>query len=143
MGRVFTAVLLLLELVGGLGEAQAVQGVLQALLAQALGVDLAAEADDGGGLASAARLEHLQALLCQGGAALLGLALLVLAPQQQGQGAQQGEAVEGLAQGGHARYQPAAFMSAVLRRLISPWTTRHFTPGTATCRASLRARMSW
>ncbi|WP_280286643.1 hypothetical protein [Pseudomonas sp. BN415] len=82
--------LLLFEPVLGLGEAQAVQSFLQALLAQALGMQLTAEADDGGGLAGASFLDHLQALLCQGGAALLGLATLVLTPQEQGQGAQQG-----------------------------------------------------
>lgn len=76
--------LLFLELGGGPGEAQAVQGFLQALLAQALGVDLAAETDDGGGLAGAAFLEYLQAFFRQCSAALLGLAALVLAPQQQG-----------------------------------------------------------
>ena len=77
-------------------------GGLQALLGGALRGQLTAEADDGGGLASAAGLGGGEAFLGQGGAALLGLAALVVAPEQQGEGAEQGGAVEGLAQGGHA-----------------------------------------
>ncbi len=85
-----------------MGLAQVCQLLLQALLGQALGVHFAAQADDGGGLAVAAGGEVGQLLLGQGAAALLGLEALVAAPEQQGQGAEQGGAVEGLAQGGHA-----------------------------------------
>lgn len=85
-----------------MGQAQVVEGLLQALLVEALDLNLTAQADDGGGLAGAALLELLQALGGQGGAALFGLAAVVLTPEQQGQRAEQGEAIEGLAQGGHA-----------------------------------------
>lgn len=75
---------------------------LHALLGDALGGQLATEADDAGGLAGAALGELVDALgvtLC---ARPCRLALLVGAPQQQAKGAEQGGAVEGLAQGGHA-----------------------------------------
>lgn len=68
--------------------AHVVLGGLQALLGQALGGQLATEADDAGGLAGAAGLKLLQALSGQGGAPLLGLVALVLAPEQQGERAE-------------------------------------------------------
>lgn len=74
-----------MQLAGGVLLAHVGLGGLQALLGQALGGQLAIEADDTGGLAGAARLELLQALGGQGGAPLLGLVALVLAPEQQGQ----------------------------------------------------------
>jgi hypothetical protein len=49
--------------------------------------------------------------------------LLIGAPEQQGEGAEQGQAVEGLAEGGHLRYQPAAFMAASSSACRSPMTT--------------------
>jgi hypothetical protein len=49
--------------------------------------------------------------------------LLVGGPEQQGERAEQGQAVEGLAQGGHLRYQPAAFMAASSIVWMSPMTT--------------------
>lgn len=75
---------------------------LHALLGQALGGHLMAHADDAGGLAGAALLELVDELGVALGACRCGLALLVGAPQMQAKGAEQGGAVEGLAQGGHA-----------------------------------------
>lgn len=93
-----------------MGLAQAIQLQLQALLGKALGMHLAAQADDAGGLARAAGGDVGQLLLGQGAAALLGLEALVATPDQQGEGTEQGEAIEGLAQGGHA----AALLQAQL-----------------------------
>lgn len=75
---------------------------LHALLGDAQGGQLAAHADDGVGLAGAALGELLDTLGRQGFAGVHGLPLLVLAPEQQAKGTEQGEAVEGLAQAGHA-----------------------------------------
>ncbi|YCH19828.1 hypothetical protein M1D96_11755 [Pseudomonas sp. D1-3] len=86
----------------GVGLLQVGAGVLQALLGQALGGDIGAQIDDGLGLAAAALLEGGDALGVGLGAGLGGLALLVAAPDEQGDGEQQGEAVGGLAQGAHA-----------------------------------------
>lgn len=95
---------------------------LQGLLGGAMGGQFAAEADDAGGLAGAALLELVDKLAVTLGARRMGLALLVGAPQQQAEGAEQGGAVEGLAQGCHLRYQPAAFMAASSRACRSPRT---------------------
>lgn len=78
-------------------------GGLHGLLGGAMGGEFAAEADDAGGLAGAALFEGGDAV---GGACRLGLGCLVLlvgAPHQQAKGAEQGGAVEGLAEGGHAK----------------------------------------
>ena len=96
---------------------------LHALLGDALGRQLVAHADDAGGLAGAALLELVDKLAIALGAGRCGLALLVGAPQQQAKGAEQGRAIEGLAQGGHLRYQPAAFMAASSIAWMSPMTT--------------------
>ncbi len=61
MGWGITAAFLLLELVGGVGLVQVVDGLLQRELVEALGGDLAGEAGDGGGLAGVALLGGLQA----------------------------------------------------------------------------------
>lgn len=76
-------------------------GELQALLGDALGGQFVAHADDAGGLAGAALLELVNELCGPLGSRLGGLVLLVGGPEQQGEGAEQGEAVEGLAEGGH------------------------------------------
>lgn len=76
-------------------------GGLQALLGLALGGEFAAHADDGVGLAGVALLQGGDDLGVALGPRLPGLVLLVGAPEQQGEGAEQGQAVEGLAQGGH------------------------------------------
>lgn len=75
---------------------------LHALLGDAQGGQLAAHADDAGSLAGAALLELVDKLAVALGACRVGLALLVGAPEQQAKGAEQGQAVEGLAEGGHA-----------------------------------------
>jgi len=75
---------------------------LHALLGDSQVGQLATEADDAGGLAGTALLELVDELGVALGACRGGLALLVGAPQQQAKGAEQGGAVEGLAQGGHA-----------------------------------------
>ncbi len=98
-------------------------GELQALLGCALGGQLPTHADDGVGLADVALLQVGDDLGVALGPRLGGLMLLVGAPEQQGEGAEQGQAVEGLAQGGHLRYQPAAFMAASSIDWISPMTT--------------------
>ncbi|MNO89640.1 hypothetical protein D3C76_811300 [compost metagenome] len=67
-------------MVGGAGQAQAFESVLQALLGELLRGQFAAHADDGGGLALAALGDSGEPLLCQRCAALLGLAALVEAP---------------------------------------------------------------
>ncbi|WP_390891683.1 hypothetical protein [Ectopseudomonas guguanensis] len=74
---------------------------LHALLGLALGGEFVAHADDAGGLAGAALLELVDELGVSLGSRLGGLVLLVGGPEQQGEGAEQGQAVEGLAQGGH------------------------------------------
>jgi len=99
---VFT--LQLLDLVFALGEALA-QQVLRAAqggLRGALGLQGIGEGGDGDGLALNALLGVLLTLGGQHFASLDGLALLVLAPEQQAEGGEQGEAVADLAQGGHA-----------------------------------------
>ncbi|PZP26676.1 hypothetical protein [Pseudomonas kuykendallii] len=103
------------QLVLGLHLVQVVLGLLQVLLGDALAGHLGDHADDGCGLPLAARGDVGELLLGQGGAALLGLAALVVAPEQQGERAEQGDPIEGLADGGHLRYQPAAFMAASSR----------------------------
>lgn len=74
---------------------------LHAVLGGALGGQFVAHADDAGGLAGAALLELVDELGVTLGLCLGGLVLLVGAPEQQGEGAEQGQAVEGLADGGH------------------------------------------
>lgn len=76
-------------------------GGLQALLGGALGGELVAHADDGVGLAGVALLQGGDAVGIALGPRLGGLVLLVGGPEQQGEGAEQGQAVEGLAEGGH------------------------------------------
>ncbi len=70
---------------------------LHALLGDAPGGQLAAEANDAGGLAGAALLELVDELAVTLGACRCGLALLIGAPQVQAKGAEQGGAIEGLA----------------------------------------------
>lgn len=77
-------------------------GGLQGLLGGALGGEFVAHAGDAGGLAGVALLQGGDAVGVALGPCLGGLVLLVGAPEQQGEGAEQGQAVEGLAQGGHA-----------------------------------------
>ncbi|WP_345774568.1 hypothetical protein [Pseudomonas entomophila] len=108
--RVIAADLLFLEVVGGGSQTQVADGGHQALLGELLVSQLGTHADDGRGLALAALGDGGEPLLYQGCAALLGLAALVVAPQEQRQGAEQRDAIEGLAQG-HLRYPLAAFMS--------------------------------
>nr|WP_111462563.1 hypothetical protein [Pseudomonas sp. URMO17WK12:I2] len=86
----------------GVGLLQVGAVVLHALLGQALSGDIGAEGDDGLGLAGVALLKRGDALGVVRGAGLGGLALLVTAPDEQGDGQQQGEAVGGLAEGAHA-----------------------------------------
>nr|WP_093504902.1 hypothetical protein [Pseudomonas straminea] len=86
----------------GVGLLQVGAIVLQALLGQALGGDIGAQVDDGLGLAGAALFERGNALGVGLGAGLGGQALLIAAPDEQGDGQQQGDAVSGLAQGAHA-----------------------------------------
>ncbi|AXQ50147.1 hypothetical protein DZC31_26455 [Stenotrophomonas rhizophila] len=69
--------------VGSGGQAYAFEGVLQALLGELLRGQLAAHADDGGGLALATLGDSGEPLLCQRCTALLGLAALVVAPHEQ------------------------------------------------------------
>lgn len=95
-----------MQLGGGVGLAHPGLGGLQAVLAGTLRCHFTTEADDGGGLAGAAGLQGGEAFLGQGGAALLGLAALVVAPEQQGEGAEECGAVYGLAEGGHAAAFP-------------------------------------
>ncbi|WP_349681600.1 hypothetical protein [Pseudomonas sp. UBA6310] len=90
----------------GLRLVQVVLGLLQVLLGGALAGHLGDQADDGCGLALAARGDVGELLLGQGGAALLGLAALVVAPEQQGERAEQGDAVEGLPERAHATAFP-------------------------------------
>ncbi|TBU71004.1 hypothetical protein DNK10_25750 [Pseudomonas daroniae] len=87
----------------GAGLLQGRAGVLQALLGQALGGDIGAQVDDGLGLAGAALFERGDALGGLIRPRLGGLALLVVAPDEQGRGGEQGEAVGGLAKGRHGR----------------------------------------
>lgn len=77
-------------------------GGLQALLGCALGGEFVAHANDAGGLAGVALLELVNELCVPLGFRLGGLVLLVGGPEQQGEGAEQGQAVEGLAEGGQA-----------------------------------------
>ncbi|WP_084307424.1 hypothetical protein [Phytopseudomonas flavescens] len=70
----------------GVGLLQVGAGVLQALLGQALGGDVRAQGDDGLGLAGAALFESGNAPGVGLGAGLGGLALLVAAPNEQGDG---------------------------------------------------------
>ncbi|OLU22472.1 hypothetical protein BVH03_24925 [Pseudomonas sp. PA15(2017)] len=86
----------------GVGLLQVGAGVLQLLLGLALGGDVGAHGDDLQGLASVALLERGDSLGGQGLLGLGGLALLVAAPDEQGDGGEQGEAIGGLAQGRHA-----------------------------------------
>lgn len=74
-----------MQLAGGVLLAHVGLGGLQALLGQALGGQLATEADDAGGLAGAALGELGDALGVALRPGLGGLALLVGAPEQQGQ----------------------------------------------------------
>lgn len=78
-------------------------GDLHGLLGQAQGRELAAHTDDGVGLAGVALLQDGDAVGIALGAGRGGLALLVGAPKQQAKGAEQGGAVEGLAQVGHGK----------------------------------------
>ncbi|MDN5515489.1 MAG: hypothetical protein L0G82_09655 [Pseudomonas sp.] len=66
---------------------------LQALLGGALGGEFAAHADDGVGLAGVALLQVGDAVGVAIGPRLVGLVLLVGGPEQQGEGAEQGQAV--------------------------------------------------
>ncbi len=68
-------------------------GGLQGLLGGALGGELVAHADDAGGLAGAALLQAGDAVGVALGPCLGGLVLLVGAPEQQGEGAEQGQAI--------------------------------------------------
>ncbi len=91
-------------MIGGAGLAQGIQAGLQAFLCGALLCELATEAGDGGGLPGVVLQGGLELVLCARHASLLGLELLVGAPEQQGQGAEQGEAVERLAQRAQAAF---------------------------------------
>ncbi|EWC40209.1 hypothetical protein B597_016665 [Stutzerimonas stutzeri KOS6] len=102
MGWVFTALLLFLELIGGVGLAQVAERLLQGELVEALGGHLAGKAHDGGGLAGAALLGGLQALGGEIRAGGRGVDALLLRPDQQAERGDQGEAVEELAGGCHA-----------------------------------------
>lgn len=75
---------LFLGVIGGAGLAQIVQIGLQAFLSCALLGEFATDAGDGGGLAFVALLGGLELVLGSRGPGLLGLDLLVSAPQQQG-----------------------------------------------------------
>ncbi len=91
-------------MIGGADLAHGIQAGLQAFLCGALLGELATEVGDGGGLPGVVLQGGLELVLCARHASLLGLELLVGAPEQQGQGAEQGEAVQRLAQ-----YAQAAF----------------------------------
>lgn len=91
-------------MIGGADLAHGIQAGLQAFLCSALLGELATEVGDGGGLPGVVLQGGLELVLCARHASLLGLELLVGAPEQQGQGAEQGEAVERLAQRAQAAF---------------------------------------
>ncbi|VCY59918.1 hypothetical protein BANRA_05404 [Pseudomonas aeruginosa] len=99
-------------MIGGASLAQGIQAGQQAFLRGALLGELATEAGDDGGLLGIVLQGGLELVLCARRAGLLGLELLVGAPEQQGQGAEQGEAVQSLAQ----RAQAALSLMASLCR---------------------------
>lgn len=87
-------------MIGGAGLVQGIQAGLQAFLRGALLCELATEAGDGGGLPGVTLQSDLELVLCARCTSLLGLELLVGAPEQQGQG----EAVQSLAQRAQAAF---------------------------------------
>ncbi len=91
-------------MIGGADLAHGIQAGLQAFLRGALLGELTTEAGDGGGLPGVVLQGGLELVLCARCAGLLGLELLVGAPEQQGQGAEQGEAVQCLAQRAQAAF---------------------------------------